>query len=361
MGGIRTFINYIYANWADPALELHILTPNIPEVDVLKNQLKNINCVWYATDQKDPGFQTFLKICYRIVKQNEFGLIHAHGFTSALAVSWMLPFVKSRSIFTSHDVLNESQFSGAKGKAKRIAMALLLNRFSVIHSVSYDAQENLQKNLPLINKDRCRVILNGVDTNRFFNATAVDIKSQMGIPQDTILIGFFGRFMSQKGFKYLVAAMADLEQRFPGKYRVACFGSGGFIREEKADLERRNLAHLFYMHDFVPDTAPYVKGCDVVAMPSLWEACGLVAMEVLTAGVPLVVSNCIGLREVCAGTPAVLVEPANSESLAAGLIEAGSAPREIFGEYAAIARDRYSVVDTQEQFFALYKQLVLKS
>src|SRR5690606_9743044 len=136
--------------------------------------------------------------------------------------------------------------------------------------------------------------------------------------QDTVLIGFFGRFMSQKGFKYLVAAMADLEQRFPGRYRVAWFGSGGFIREEKADLERCNLTHLFYMHDFVPDTAPYVKGCDIVAMTSLWEACGLVAMEVLAAGVPLVASRCVGLREVCKGSPAILVEPANAESLMAG-------------------------------------------
>src|SRR5690606_4944946 len=109
------------------------------------------------------------------------------------------------------DVLNESQFGGAKGKIKKLVMAILLNRFSVIHSVSYDAQENLQKTLPLINKARCRVILNGVDTNRFFKANAVDIKSQMGVAQDTVLIGFFGRFMSQKGFKYLVAAMADLE------------------------------------------------------------------------------------------------------------------------------------------------------
>src|SRR5690606_20718599 len=102
-----------------------------------------------------------------------------------------------------------------------------------------------------------------------------------------------------------------------------------------------NLANLFYMHDFVADTAPYVKGCDLVVMPSLWEACPLLPMEVLSAGVPLVASRCIGLREVCEGTPAILVDPASAESLIAGLIAANSAPREVFGEYASKARKRY--------------------
>lgn len=361
VGGIRTFINYIYANWTDPALELYILTPDTPEVNVLKTQLQRVNCVWYATKEKDPGFRDFLRASYRIVKQNNFDLIHAHGFTSALAVSWMLPFLKLRSIFTSHDVFEEAQFNGVKGSIKKLVMAFLLNRFSVMHSVSYDAQENLQKVLPLVSKSKCRVILNGVDTDRFFNATAVDIKMEMNITPDVVLIGFFGRFMSQKGFKYLVAAMADLEHKFPGKYRVACFGSGGFIREEKADLERRKLAHLFYMHDFVPDTAPYVKGCNIVAMPSLWEACPLVPMEVLSAGVVLVASSCIGLREVCESTPAILVEPANAESLAEGLIAASAAPKNIFIDYAPTARLRYSMKETQSQLHALYQELVRKS
>lgn len=360
VGGIRTFINYIYSSWSDSSLELHVLTPNVGEVNVLKRQLKNLNCVWHVANKENPGFKDFLKESYKVIRSSNYDLIHAHGFTSALSAGWLLPFLRCKAIFTSHDVLNASQFLGGSGKIKKILMPLVINRFNVIHSVSFDAQQNLLEMLPGIDRKKCQVILNGVDTERFYAADLVNIKQNIGVPPDKVLIGFFGRFMSQKGFKFLVEAVSQLEGKFPGKYHVACFGSGSYIREEKADIERKKLSHLFYFHDFVPDTAPYVRGCDLVAMPSLWEACGLVAMEVLTAGVPLVASDCIGLREVCKETPAILVSPSNASSLAEGIEKASEVPREVFSQYATQAKDRFSVKSAQKKFHQLYLDMAVK-
>jgi glycosyltransferase involved in cell wall biosynthesis len=358
VGGIRTFLNYVYSQWDDSSLELHFLTPNLPEVEALKAQLKHVNCVWYTTDSDDPSFKEFFNVAQKTISSNEFHLIHAHGFTSAFSVALRLPFLRAKAIFTSHDVLNVSQFTGIAGRVKKVMFAFLLNRFNVIHCVSHAAQQNLLEVLSSVSKKKTRVILNGVDTERFFAAEPFALKQALNIAPEVTLIGFFGRFMSQKGFKYLVDAMAILESQYPNQYRVVCFGGGGFIREEKASLEQRGLRHLFYFHDFVADTAPYVKGCDIVAMPSLWEACGLVAMEVLSAGIPLIATNCGGLAEVCENTPAIMVSPANSDQLYHAFLCVNELSKQDFIDFAPVAKDRFSIKSTTALFRTLYSNLI---
>src|SRR5690606_9415802 len=161
-------------------------------------------------------------------------------------------------------------------------------------------------------------------------------------------------------FKYLIDAMSLLEKEQPGKFKVVCFGAGAFIREEQQYISSLGLMDRFYFHDFIPDIAPYLKGCDIVAMPSLWEACGLLAMESLAAGVPLVASSCMGLREVCNGSPAIMVDPANADALALGIVDASKADRTLFEGYASIAKEKFSVKMTQEKIYSLYESLVSK-
>jgi glycosyltransferase involved in cell wall biosynthesis len=80
------------------------------------------------------------------------------------------------------------------------------------------------------------------------------------------------------------------------------------------------LAGAIRFLPFVPDVAPILKGLDVVVMPSLWEACGMLAMEAMVAGVPVIGTSCVGLREVLSGTPSVVVPPRDGAGLAAALL-----------------------------------------
>lgn len=358
VGGIRTFINYIYGKWNYEPIELHILVPRVNEISILQEQLKHLPCVWHITESERPTFYAFMKQGVSIIRENKFSIIHAHGFTSAIAISPILPFASPGKIFTSHDVLGEKQFQGFKGRVKKWLMSLALNRYDVIHSVSNEAETNLQENLPGIERKKCVVIHNGVDTERFYNAETDNLRTRLGYKDDVVIIGFFGRFMSQKGFKYLIEAIQILEGENPGKYRVVCFGAGAYIREEKEAISRLNLESSFYFHDFVPDTAPYMKACDMVVMPSLWEAYSLVAMEVMAAGTPLVASACVGLREACVGTPAIMVEAGNPLSLANGIKCAEKIDRDKFSDYANIAKERFSVDKNREEIKNSYLELM---
>ena len=88
---------------------------------------------------------------------------------------------------------------------------------------------------------------------------------------------------------------------------MLCFGWGGFIREEQVEIKRRGLENNFHFLPFQENPARAIRGVDVVVMPSLWEACPLLPMEVLVAGVPVIGTDCVGMREVLLDTPARVV------------------------------------------------------
>jgi glycosyltransferase involved in cell wall biosynthesis len=147
--------------------------------------------------------------------------------------------------------------------------------------------------------------------------------------------------MSQKGFAVLVAAIGLLTrstQVLPD-FRVVVVSHGGFIREEQDRIAALGLSRYFVFLDFVKDVAPTLKGLDLLVMPSLWEASGLLAMESLVCGTPMIGTSCIGLRETLEDTPALSVAPGDPAALAAAierrLIDSGKADATHFVSQAA--------------------------
>ena len=104
-----------------------------------------------------------------------------------------------------------------------------------------------------------------------------------------------------------------------------------------------------------------INSINAVAMPSIWEACGLLAMEALVTGTPLIASDCIGLRLVIKGTPTFIAEGGNANSLAKAMescIEDNK--KDQFESYIPKAKARYDVRRTSEQLFNLYHKMVGK-
>ena len=98
-------------------------------------------------------------------------------------------------------------------------------------------------------------------------------------------------------------------------FHVCCFGWGGYVREEREAIKERGLEEFFHFLPATDEVAKAIRGVDFVAMPSKWEACPLLAMEVLAAGTPLISSDCIGLSEVTRDQPVLTFPVGDFEEL----------------------------------------------
>ena len=349
VGGIRTFLRDTYARLDAQRYQLTLVCPDLPEAQVLVREMQAAR-PQYVPLAPRAGAAALAQAVTALLWRERFDLVHSQGFTASLCAA---PAARARGVphlVTCHDLLHATQFEGAAGVLRQAGLTLALSIADGIHCVSHDGRDNLIERLARLGsrRDRIVVIPNGIDTRRFLSSRPRDLRAELGLPADTYLIGFFGRFMSQKGFGFLVDALARLCALGPLAGRrphlLAYGGHDGFYREEQENVRTRGLAESVTFLPFQPDIAPVLKGLDVAVMPSVWEACGLVAMEAMVAGVPLVGTSCLGLREVLHGGPARVVPPRSGAALAEALaLEMVGSSRVSAARYAPVAAARFDV------------------
>ncbi|MCS3904325.1 glycosyltransferase involved in cell wall biosynthesis [Methylohalomonas lacus] len=361
IGGIKSYIKYVYKS---PWFDNHSFTVILPKGGQMPNLFSTDKSIDVEYIQCKDTTRSITLTIFKTLRKNRYDLVHSHGFTSAICTAIATSLYSVPHIMTSHDMLLAKQFYGFKGKLKKILLPIFLNRAERIHSVSHDAEKNLVDVLPTLHRKKLLTIPNGIDISQYENIQERNIRSEMAISKNVLLIGFLGRYMSPKGFQYLIEAIDILNRQseLPRKPLVVAFGYGGFIREDREIIAAKGLENSFLFLPGVDDVASTLRGLDVVAMPSLWESCGLLAMEALVSGVPLIASSCIGLREVTAGTPTFVVEPKDSQSLAQAIRDCIFDNRNYeFKEYISEAKKRFNADSTSKQLRQLYNEVAIEA
>ncbi len=162
--------------------------------------------------------------------------------------------------------------------------------------------------------DKVDMIPNGVDPDRF--APPPDAPPREGA--DGPLIVSWGRLQYEKGFHTLVEAMATIRKAVPNA-RCVIAGKGGYADELKGLAHRLGVSDVVEFAGFVPDDdlKALLHRTSCVVIPSLYEPFGIVALEALAAGAPLVAAASGGLAEILGGTEAALLfEPGWADACA---------------------------------------------
>ena len=129
--------------------------------------------------------------------------------------------------------------------------------------------------------------------------------ARLGVKPDEVKIGFVGRIVYEKGIGYLLRAVPDLQVEF-ANFRIIIVGdyekvAGGSVKDElDSYIEKYPGRILFtgYLDD--ADRNRFYTGLDVLVLPSIdpLEAFGIVQVEAMLCGTPVVASNLPGVREV---------------------------------------------------------------
>lgn len=156
-----------------------------------------------------------------------------------------------------------------------------------------------------------------------------------------VTLGFLGRQSSDKGVPVLAAALAELDRRRPGGYRLVLAGEPRFVSDADQRAVDAALAPVDHLVDRVGWIAPadFFAAVDLAVFPSVWgEPFGLVAAEAMSASCPFVISDAGALPEV-AGPDHPWVARADDAASLADTIE--GALTEARPEHLAAARRRW--------------------
>ncbi|MED1947418.1 MULTISPECIES: 1,4-alpha-glucan branching protein domain-containing protein [Brevibacillus] len=143
-----------------------------------------------------------------------------------------------------------------------------------------------------------RVIHNGVDLIPLPDVNREQLRQELAIGDGPVLF-FVGRLVQEKGVHLLLEAIARLRDEFPHA-RLLIAGRGPMQEEWKQLVHQMGLTEQVRFLGFVDDGRrnELFALADVAVFPSLYEPFGIVALEAMALGTPVLVADTGGLREI---------------------------------------------------------------
>lgn len=213
---------------------------------------------------------------------------------------------------------------------------------------------------------RLRVIYDGYDFDAFLNRPAPDraaLRDRYGIPPQARIVATVGGIQRRKGQLDLVEAAAPLVREFPDLL-FALAGTGTdveFRRRLDARIGELRLDAHFRFIGFERDIFNLLSISEMLVHPSHSEGFGLVILEAMAMGLPVVATRCGGPEEMIDhGVSGMLVPVGDPPALAAAVRALLSEPgreREI-GQRAERSIRTFSLENTARATEALYRNVL---
>lgn len=246
--------------------------------------------------------------------RNEFKpeIIHAHVFLSGvigviLGKLYRIPVIISEHVFIEKSIESLSLSQKLIDVMRRLLARLALNKAQLVIVPSDFMSEYL---ISMGIKNKIKVIPNIVDTNLFYPSHSND-------KMDYKKILFVGGLHPVKGISYLLHALRKLEEK-RSDFFLDIVGDGAPYRNEY-EQQAKDLGIAdkvkFHGRKSKEEVAEFMRKCDFLVLPSVWEAFGIVLIEAMACGKPVIATAC-GQKEIIKENNGILVPPKDVQALA---------------------------------------------
>lgn len=307
IGGLARVVAELSAKIAKSGWEVHVVTadhPGQPEhktidgvhVHRVKNQTDN--CPDFLTWVNRLNFG-MLQYAIELNRQKPFSIVHAHDWMVTDA-AWVMKTGFGIPIVSTMHATEAGRMHGIHNDLQRyihqMEWRLTYESWEVIVNSQHMWGE-LQNSFSLP-QDKLVVIPNGTNPEVFdFELDKKDLRARYAAPDQKIVL-FVGRMVPEKGVQVLLNAIPYINAYHPNT-RYLFVGDGYFLNELKAEAHNLNVSQLTNFLGYVSDAEllKLYKIADIVAIPSLYEPFGIVALEGMAAKVPVVTSDTGGLTD----------------------------------------------------------------
>ena len=374
-GGMNVYIRELSREMARRAHTMDVFTrrvhPDTPEVTIIDERTRviQIDAGTAAASKVSlrrhlPDFREGV-LAFQQREQRQYDLVHSHYWLSGavgqmLKAEWDVPHVIM--FHTLGEAKNRHHLSQREPQYRIEGERTLAQSADRVICAS-DGEREMLINVYGVAPNRIVTVPCGVDTGRFRPMGGAAVRRRLGIDAGAPIVLFVGRIEPLKGIDVLLRAAAQLE----GRFHLLVVGGDEKDSARKGELvalaRQLGIERKVTFLDAVAhaDLPLYYNAADICVVPSYYESFGLVAVEAMACGVPVVASRVGGLREtVRDGRTGYLVPWRCPEPFAErlDLLLSNEALRRSLGREGRTTAERFRWSDVAARVEDVYHELV---
>lgn len=264
-------------------------------------------------------------------KEQHIDLIHCHlpwaGFVGR--------FVHKKTgipvIYTEHN-MQERYHIATKSINK-----LTFNSQNLALGVSQDVTDSINKNIQP--KIPVQTLLNGVNTESFKKSENSKIRTELGIPEDAIVIGNVAVFRFQKRLVEWLRVIKKIREKNSNVYGIIV-GAGPLEEEIKKEWNELQLEKFVFFPGLKTDVKPYFEAMDIFMMSSSFEGLPIALLEAMSMECAVVSTDAGGIKEVIRNKEDGLIVSADDWQELSGQVQSLIDQSSALDRYKLAARKR---------------------
>lgn len=293
-------------------------------------QVSGVEVINFSSRSKFDIFAIFkLRHILNLVRSSRdpFGpmIIHSHGPRAILFAGYAKP-IGVKSVYTEHRWDESYHLRNPINDWLQRAILRKQNlKTNLIIAVSSSVKKFLSET-DIVHKEKIKVIPNAVEiTGHPLRSSGYAGQAKGGsrgaADPKAPIIGTIGNLNYQKGHSYLIEAMEEIVKHFPlATLEIIGEGEERPILEDK--IKKLGLTHHVTLSGQKFSPKQYLKHWSAFVLPSVAETFGIVVLEAMEAGIPVIATKVGGIPDIItSGKNGILVESKNAKELADSVIK----------------------------------------
>lgn len=278
------------------------------------DRLKQMGVDTHVIYTEKPFDITKWKRVKKLLQDEQIDMVHAHGTRANSNVLWAARSLNLPVVYTVHGWSFHQDQNPLVRSIRVMGEKYLTSKASVNISVS---ASNKQSGKNYIKGFESVVINNGIDQNKFSpSKTFKNIRQELGIAEDTLLLLFIARFTHQKQPLLLIKAFQQALNS-GSKMHLLMVGEGDQKQEALQLVQTLGIGNNISFESFRQDVPDMLAAADIFVLPSLWEGLPIGLLEAMSMGKAIIATEVDGTKEVLRHNEnGWLIEPGNATALA---------------------------------------------
>lgn len=322
------------------------------------DHMKALGVKTYVIETERPFDFTKWDAVKKVMEKEKIDIVHAHGTRANSNTNSSARKLGIPVLYTVHGWSFHPDQNFLVRNLRIWSEKYLVNKSTLTLCVSDSNLNDAGKEFRL---ERAKVIKSGINLDKFNpEGSFTDIRKELGIADDEVLVGYIVRITKQKDPLTLIKAIAMMPEELKIKFLLV---GDGDLKEEvvKAAKELNVFSRIIFM-DFRQDIPDILNAIDIYCLPSLWEGLPIGLLEAMAMHKAIVATAIDGTEEVISHLEnGVLIPVKSPEKLAESLllVAGNKALRTQLGKKAGetIAKD-FSIEKMTEKIEKVYDELI---